>query len=86
MKCREAEEGSSLDLCFCQPDSFLLLSVRAGLFQGEGQDVEVLAELLDLEKHQTIFRFKILKLWDWKSLFMVFKFESISSSFYVQIL
>lgn len=48
MKCRLAEDGRSLDLRFCQADSFLLLSVYVGLFQGEGLDVEVVAELLDL--------------------------------------
>lgn len=48
VKCRSVV-GWGLDLRFCQADSFLLLSVCVGLCQGEGLNVEVVAELLDLE-------------------------------------
>ena len=54
MKCRFVTEKRNLDLCFLQADSLLLLSVAVGLFQREGEDVEVVAQLVDLEKkHKT---------------------------------
>ena len=41
-------EKRNLDLCFLQADSLLLLSVAVGLFQREGEDVEVVTQLVDL--------------------------------------
>lgn len=61
-KCRLAKDGRSLERSFRQADSFLLLSVCVGLLQGEGFNVEVVAQLLDLEKHN-ICSEQMLKSW-----------------------
>lgn len=44
--------GAFLNLCSFQADSFFLLSVTVGLLQREGEDVEVVAELLHLEMEE----------------------------------
>ena len=41
----------SLDLCSRQADFLLLLSVRIGLLQRECIDVEVVTQLVDLDRH-----------------------------------
>ena len=53
-------EKRNLDLCFLQADSLLLLSVAVGLFQREGEDVEVVTQLVDLGKKKKEIKIELI--------------------------